>query len=62
MVNETNLDNDLYLKKKARVVLVHNVDVSDGLNNGAKCEVLDFVKGGDVNVIQVVVKFDDTDF
>ena len=25
-VNETNLDNHLYLKKRANVVLVHNVD------------------------------------
>ena len=42
-VNKTPLDNHLYLKKKARVVLVHNIDVSDRLNNGTKGEVLDFV-------------------
>ena len=57
-VNKTNLDNHLYLKKNARIVLVHNVDVSDGLNNGAKGEVQDFVKDEDGKVIQVVVKFD----
>ena len=57
-VNKTPLDNHLYLKKKARVVLVHNIDVSDGLNNGAKGEVLDFIKDEEGNVIQVVVKFD----
>ena len=57
-VNKTPLDNHLYLKKKARVVLVHNIDVSDRLNNGAKGEVLDFVKDEEGNVIQVIVKFD----
>ena len=57
-VNKTNLDNHLYLKKRARVVLVHNVDVSDGLNNGAKGEVLEFIKDEEGNVNQVVVKFD----
>ena len=57
-VNKTPLDNHLYLKKKARVVLVHNIDVSDGLNNGAKGEVLDKVKDDEGNVTQVIIKFD----
>ena len=57
-VNKTPLDNHLYLKKKARVVLVQNIDVSDGLNNGAKGEVLDFVKDNEGNVTQVIIKCD----
>ena len=40
-VDKTSLDHVLYLKKGVRVVLVHNIDVSDGLNNGAKRKVLD---------------------
>ena len=43
-VRGTPLADVLYLKKGARIVLTHNVDISDGLNNGAKGKVLDFVK------------------
>lgn len=57
-VNKTPLDNHLYLKKKARVVLVHNIDVSDGLNNGTKGEILDVVKDEEGSVTQVIIKFD----
>lgn len=57
-VNKTPVDSVLYLKKNARVVLVHNIDVSDGLNNGAKGKVLDFIKDEEGKIIQVVVEFD----
>ena len=40
----TPLVNVLYLKKNAEVILVHNTDVNDSLNNGAKGTVLDFVR------------------
>ena len=57
-VDKTSLDHVLYLKKDVRVVLVHNIDVSDGLNNGAKGKVLDFIRDQNGLVTQVVVQFD----
>ena len=57
-VDKTSLDHVLYLKKDVRVVLVHNIDVSDGLNNGAKGKVLDFIRDQNGIVTQVVVQFD----
>ena len=43
-VRGTPLISKLYLKRRAKVILIHNVDVPDGLNNGAKGVVLDFAK------------------
>ena len=40
-VKGTPFIKDLYLKKGARFTLNYNVDVVDGLNNGAKGVVLD---------------------
>ena len=57
-VRGTPLANVLYLKKEARIVLIHNVDISDGLNNGAKGKVLSFIKKDDA-VTHIMVEFDD---
>lgn len=48
-VSKTLVDSDLYQKKNAWVVLAHNISVSDGLSNGAKGKVLDFIKNGEEN-------------
>ena len=53
-VRGTPLQNVLYLKKGAKVVLTHNLNVSDGLNNGAKGKVLDFIRK-DNKVTHVVI-------
>ena len=57
-VKGTPLVNHLYLKKRAKVILTHNIDVADGLNNGAKGTVLDFVKGEDGSVTHVIIEFE----
>ena len=56
-VRGTPLINHLYLKKGARVILIYNVDVCDGLNNGAKGTVVDFVRR-DNAIESVIVEFD----
>ena len=38
--------------------MIHNVDISDGLNNGAKGKVLSFIKNDDA-VTHIMVEFDD---
>ena len=42
----------------ARVMLTANVDVSDGLVNGARGEVVDIITNAENNVTKVLVKFD----
>ena len=55
-VRGTPLQNILYLKKGAKVVLIHNLNVPDGLNNGAKGKVLDFIRK-DNKVTHVVIRY-----
>ena len=56
-VKGTPFIKDLYLKKGARFTLNYNVDVVDGLNNGAKGVVLDFYRTDD-RVTHVICQFD----
>ena len=57
-VRNTPLTNVLYLKKRAKIILIHNIDLSDGLVNGTEGIVLDFLKQGDM-VTHVVVELND---
>ncbi|HIL27520.1 MAG TPA: hypothetical protein EYG21_09105 [Nitrospinaceae bacterium] len=59
-VRNTPLLSTLYLKKNARVVLVYNIDVGDGLNNGAKGTVVDFVRMGN-EVTYIIINLDNVE-
>ena len=52
-VGDTAFMNKLDIKENARVMMIHNVDVSDHLNNGTLGEVVGFEKNskGDVSVV-----------
>ena len=43
----------------ARVMLIRNVDVTDGLTNGAQGTIVDFIFGQSRKPVAVLIKFDD---
>ena len=60
-VRNTPLYDKLKLKIGAKVMLTYNLNVSDGLANGTKGEVIDFVrkKDNEGSVCYIIVKFQD---
>ena len=61
-IDTTQFANKLELKKGAKVMMIHNVDIADGLVNGVTGKVLDFAYrtvNGKPEVNSVIVKFDD---
>ena len=58
MIKGTTLKFNLLLKKGCRVMLTHNLDVCDGLTNGAMGEAVDFKKDPKGKIKFVLVKFD----
>lgn len=59
LLDDTPFLKKLILKKKAKVMLVVNVSISDSLVNGVLGEVLDFRYDRSGKVRAVIVKFDD---
>ena len=57
-VNKTNFQKELKIKVGAKVMLTYNVDVSDGLINGAFGELLGIIKDSKGNISKLIVKFD----
>ena len=61
-IDDTNFVENLELKKGAKVIMIHNKDVSDGLVNGVTGKVLDFVWrtiDGKSQIAAIIVEFDD---
>ena len=57
--NETPFRQTLELKVGARVMLTHNIDVLDCLTNGARGQIIAFVKSKSGYIERIVIKFDD---
>ena len=58
-VRNTPFLQTLQVKKTARIQLTYNIDTLDCLTNGARGEVVDFVKNTAGHVEKVMVKFDE---
>ena len=57
--NSTPFKRVLNLKRGARVMLTYNIDVIDCLANGARGEIVDFVRDKSGNVQKIMIKFDE---
>ena len=57
--NSTPFKQELHLKIGARVMLTFNIDVLDCLTNGARGEIVEFVKDKSGYVQKVVIRFDE---
>ena len=58
-IDSTSFGSKLELKIGAKVMMIHNVDIADGLVNGVTGKVLNFAKNDKQEVQAVIVKFDD---
>ena len=61
-IGSTPFDSKLELKKGAKIMMIHNIDIADGLVNGVTGKVLNFAYrtvNGKPEVQAVIVKFDD---
>ena len=58
-VKDTPFLQRLELKKGSRVQLTYNIDTQDCLTNGARGEVIDFVRNNAGHIEHVMVKFDE---
>jgi hypothetical protein len=56
-VKKTSFKNVLYLKKKAKIMLVHNVNTSDLLTNGTLGTIIDFVYNTNQTVRYILIDF-----
>ena len=61
-IDTTNMAAHLELKKNAKIMLLQNIDIADGLVNGVTGKIIDFeyrkIKGK-LELIAVIVQFDD---
>ena len=57
-VDKTSFMRELQLKKRARVMLIHNIDILDSLTNGMIGEVVDFIKNQEGTLSCILVAFD----
>ena len=57
--NETPFRQTLNMKVGARIMLTYNIDVPDGLTNGARGEIVGFEMNNSGSVEQVFIKFDE---
>ena len=59
LIDDTPFVNTLNIKKKARIILKYNIDISDRLVNGSQGVVEDIITDGS-QIKLILIKFDDT--
>ena len=57
-VNKTPFQKLLKVKIGAKVILTYNVDICDGLTNGARGELLGIIRDLKGNIVKMIVKFE----
>jgi hypothetical protein len=60
-IDQTAFMSQLNIKTGARVMLIHNINIVDGLTNGAMGQILDIKKCSSGNVSCLIIKFDNED-
>ena len=59
-VGPTSFMDILLLKINCKVILIHNIDTSDGLTNGQLGTLIDIVRASDGSVAKCIVEFKKT--
>ena len=55
-IGSTSFQNKLFLKKGAKIMIIHNIDTIDSLTNGQMGTIKDFIESKEGNIEKLIVK------